>query len=45
MQLISSLKDELMKEHKEKVEMEERIREELCAEFSQQLVEIENSWR
>ncbi|ROT70429.1 putative golgin subfamily A member 4-like [Penaeus vannamei] len=43
-QLISSLKDELMKEHKEKVEMEERIREELCAEFSQQLVEIENSW-
>ncbi|XP_037784671.1 kinesin-like protein KIF20A [Penaeus monodon] len=43
-QLISSLKDELMKEHKEKVEMEERIREELCAEFSHQLVEIENSW-
>ncbi|XP_063610584.1 kinesin-like protein KIF20B [Penaeus indicus] len=43
-QLISSLKDELMKEHKEKVEMEERIREELCAEFSHQLVEIENNW-
>ncbi|XP_042204829.1 kinesin-like protein KIF20B [Homarus americanus] len=43
-QLISSLKDELIKEHKEKVELEGRLREELCTEFSQQIVEIENSW-
>lgn len=43
-QLIASLKDELVKEHKEKVELEERLREQLFSEFSQQLVEIENSW-
>nr|XP_045606968.1 kinesin-like protein KIF20B isoform X3 [Procambarus clarkii] len=44
LQLIASLKNELVKIYKEKVELEDHLREELCAEFSQQLVEIESSW-
>lgn len=45
LQLIAKLKDELVREHKEKQDLEERLRRELCKEFSQQLVEIQNAWR
>ncbi|XP_045115154.1 kinesin-like protein KIF20B isoform X2 [Portunus trituberculatus] len=43
-QLINKLKEELVREHQEKLDLEERLRRELCKEFSQQLVEIQNSW-
>lgn len=45
LQLIARLKDELVREHKEKQDLEERLRQELCKEFSQQLVKIQNAWR
>ncbi|XP_063881063.1 kinesin-like protein KIF20B [Scylla paramamosain] len=43
-QVINKLKEGLVREHKEKLDLEERLRQELCKEFSQQLVEIQNSW-
>ncbi|KAK4329451.1 hypothetical protein Pmani_000208 [Petrolisthes manimaculis] len=43
-QHIKNLKEQLLKEHKEKVELESRLREELCDEFSQHIVEIENQF-
>lgn len=42
--MISQLRDRLFQEHKEKQQLEERLREELCNEYSQMMVEIENSW-
>ena len=45
LKLIGQLRDKLFQVHKEKTELEDRLREELCNEFSQQVVEIENSWK
>ncbi|XP_068223044.1 kinesin-like protein KIF20B isoform X2 [Palaemon carinicauda] len=42
--MIQQLRDRLFQEHKDKLELEERLREEICKEYSQQIVEIENSW-
>ncbi|CAL4091661.1 unnamed protein product, partial [Meganyctiphanes norvegica] len=42
--MIETLKNKLLKEHKEKVELETKIRDELCKEFSEQMVEIEDRY-
>ncbi|KAK7072683.1 hypothetical protein SK128_027827 [Halocaridina rubra] len=42
--VIANLRDKLIQENKEKNELEDRLRNELCNEFSQQIVEIENAW-
>ncbi|XP_076057824.1 uncharacterized protein LOC143035120 isoform X2 [Oratosquilla oratoria] len=43
-EMIEKLKNELVSERKSKYEMEVKLRDELCNEFSKQIVEIESSW-
>ncbi len=44
LKLIDKLKDELIKEKQEKIDLEKDIRTELCDEFNSMMVEIEQSW-
>ena len=44
LKLIDDLREELVQEKKEKVTLEKEIRSELCEEFNEMMVEIENRW-
>ena len=44
LELIDNLKNQLIKEKQEKITLEREIRHELTTEFSQMMVEIEESW-
>ena len=45
LQIIEELKKELFEKNREIRSMESRIREEVCQEMSQQIVEIEEQYR
>ena len=44
LKLIDDLKDQLIKEKQDKIQLESDIRTELCTEFDRMMVEIEESW-
>ena len=45
LKLIKDLKEQLVRVHNEKKDIESKVRKELCGEFSKQLVVIEKSWK
>ena len=45
LELVESLRHQLVESRRQNVALEARIRQELCAEFEQHVVQIEKDWQ